>query len=262
MGIFELQLSRMDRDLAELFDTYERIWGLSFVANPPPLFQVVPPLQVTTPLEALPYERVAEILNQGQSFLLRDCVCRTKKRLLGQGCDKPLETCLGIGLTPDAFEQLPGPGRVITRAEAFDVIRAAEAAGLVHNTHNFELGHRHICNCCGCCCGLVSAIRRYGIARQACNSYYWADIDNDRCLDCGVCNEERCPVDAIVEFRGTREVIRPRCIGCGLCVTTCPADAITLTRKPPEELVPPPRDEAAWMEARGRARGVDYSELK
>jgi Fe-S-cluster-containing hydrogenase component 2 len=31
-----------------------------------------------------------------------------------------------------------------------------------------------------------------------------------------------------------------RCIGCGLCVTTCPQEALKLVRKPEEQLYQPP----------------------
>jgi len=57
-------------------------------------------------------------------------------------------------------------------------------------------------------------------------------------------------------------VIKDRCIGCGLCIDTCPAEAIKLIRKQPEELVPPPKDEMAWFDERARARGVDISPFK
>jgi Fe-S-cluster-containing hydrogenase component 2 len=35
-------------------------------------------------------------------------------------------------------------------------------------------------------------------------------------------------------------VDKNRCIGCGLCVTTCPTDAMKLVKKPEENLYLPP----------------------
>ena len=59
--------------------------------------------------------------------------------------------------------------------------------------------------------------------------------------------------------RRPRFVDLDKCIGCGLCVSTCPSEAISLIRKSPEEIVLPPVDEDDWFRQRGKMRGVDYS---
>jgi len=120
-----------------------------------------------------------------------------------------------------------------------------------------------ICNCCGCCCGVLRGINELGIpASKAVNSHYYAEIDPDACELCGTCAEERCQVNAIEEGEEGYQVIKEKCIGCGLCVSTCPAEAIQLVRKQPEEMVSPPSDEMAWYEERARQRGVDFSAYK
>jgi len=109
----------------------------------------------------------------------------------------------------------------------------------------------------------LRGINDLGIAASTVvNSYYYAEIDPDECVACGTCADERCQVNAIEEGEEAYRVIREKCIGCGLCVTTCPSEAIRLVRKPPEEVVPPPKDEDAWFEERGRQRGVDFSGYK
>jgi Na+-translocating ferredoxin:NAD+ oxidoreductase subunit B len=57
-------------------------------------------------------------------------------------------------------------------------------------------------------------------------------------------------------------VIRDRCIGCGLCISTCPASAIKLVRKPEPDISIPPLTENEWFDERGKNRGVDFSNLK
>ena len=95
------------------------------------------------------------------------------------------------------------------------------------------------------------------------NSQYCAVIDPDECSLCGVCADERCQVNAIAESEdASYEVIREKCIGCGLCISACPTDAITMVRKPEAEAVAPPLDETEWFKERGNRRGVDFSQYE
>jgi Fe-S-cluster-containing hydrogenase component 2 len=46
-----------------------------------------------------------------------------------------------------------------------------------------------------------------------------------------------------------------RCIGCGLCVSTCPTDSISLVRKPDSEQTAVPKDIVQNLIQLGKARG-------
>jgi electron transport complex protein RnfB len=260
-GIYEFQLSHMDRELAEMCEDYMRVYGRQFFKNKPQLMQVVPvEKEIQARQEALPYERVSHIIETGKSFQVNQCVCKKEQDLLDKRCAKPLDVCLAIAPVEGVFKN-SAVGRVISKEEAYQVLRKSEAAALVHLTWNVESGHFFICNCCGCCCGVLRSINELGIT-DAVNSYYYAVIDPDECAACGTCKNERCQVNAIEEGDDAYQVIKERCIGCSLCVSTCPSEAIQLVRKDPADLTPPPKDEMHWFEERGRLRGVDFSRYK
>ena len=225
--------------------------------------QVIPiEREIQAKHEALTYEKVSSIVENGQAFLLNECICKKKQGLLENPCDKPLEVCLAIAPVPNVFDDAK-IGRPISKEEAYEVLNQSEEEGLVHLTWNVKGGHFFICNCCGCCCGVLHGINKWNIpASKVVNSYYFATIDPDECAACGTCADERCQVNAVEEHEDAYEVVKERCIGCGLCVTTCPSEAIKLIRKEPEELVPPPMDEMAWYEERALERGVDFSVYK
>jgi ferredoxin len=45
-------------------------------------------------------------------------------------------------------------------------------------------------------------------------------------------------------------------IGCGLCASTCPADALRLERRPAGERMPVPANPGEWSAERARQRGL------
>jgi Fe-S-cluster-containing hydrogenase component 2 len=53
-------------------------------------------------------------------------------------------------------------------------------------------------------------------------------------------------------------VNRDRCIGCGLCVTTCPSESITLAAKPQENWQTPPATSLEQMMNLAIRRGVTF----
>ncbi len=261
VGIFEFQLDRMDREFAQLCEEYSPYWGRQSLRYGPKLMQVVPvEKEIPAKQEALTYQQVSNLIEKAVSFMVVECICKKSQGLLDHPCKKPLEVCLAMAPIPGVFDNHPMGGRVIDRDEAYAILRKAEEAALVHLTYNVENGHHYICNCCGCCCGMLRAVAASPFS--VVNSHYFAEIDPDACSGCGICADERCQVRAIKQEGDTYTVIREKCIGCGLCVTTCPSKAVRLIHKDAKDLVYPPRDDVAWLEERARQRGVDFSVYK
>lgn len=256
-GLYEFQINRMDREFVELCEEYMPHFGVQFFQNGPNLMRVAPiEHQLQNAQEAMPYDRVSTIIENGQSFGVNDCICKKERAMLDKGCEKPREVCLAIAPVPGVFDNHPLGLRVISKDEAYDILKKSEEAGLVHLVGNVQNGQFFICNCCGCCCGVLRSVNELGIT-GAVSTNYVAIIDEDLCIQCGVCADERCQVNAIDLIDAVYRVNRQKCIGCGLCITTCPSEAVSLVAKPEDMRETPPVSEEEWFAQRGKARGVD-----
>lgn len=172
-----------------------------------------------------PHDRMETVIQSATRFAVAHCPCRVQAGLMGKACEHPLEVCL-------KFDELAeflidrGLGREITREEAREIIRKSAEAGLVHFVDNAAGKVKHNCNCCGCACWNVGAIKRRKIPRDALMAVYFVrETDADRCVGCGAC-AEICPVDAIQVEEGLAVVDAEWCIGCGVCATRCDLDAL------------------------------------
>ena len=248
VGIFEFQLGRMDRELAELCEEYEPHLVVTLGGSKPALARVVPVNKtIDGRATVLAYEDTRQMIERARSFRVMDCICRTEKALQGQPCSHTLETCLAFSSEENAYDQSPLKGRVISREEALAVLTAAEEEGLVHCTYNFERNQMFVCNCCDCCCAFLRMLTEFHAPHGLVRSNWVASIDGEVCEECGVCADERCPVEAIEEVDGEGYlVIDERCIGCGVCVVTCPTEAMHLEPRPEEERTTPPKNIVDW----------------
>jgi NAD-dependent dihydropyrimidine dehydrogenase PreA subunit len=251
VGIFEAQLERMDHEFAHLFEEYMRDGGAVGIMRPQPALHRVIPAQNTVKSEwILPYDDVRAILLAAKTFSVRDCICRVQRDHLGCRCSFPVKVCLSFS----SVERPPGPDD-ISQTEALALLDRTEEIGLVHTVSNMIHGLGYVCNCCGCCCGILRGITDFGIESSVARANYFAVIDPDECLGCGTC-VERCQVRAISEQDGVSVVDVARCIGCGLCVTGCPNEVARLQRRPDAEIVAPPADFAMWEHERLVNRGL------
>jgi electron transport complex protein RnfB len=249
VGIYEAQLETMDHELAHLVEQYLVNGGALGIMKPQPALHRVVPAQKAVKSELiLPYDDVKAILLNSKSFGLRDCVCRVQQKHLGHRCEFPLTTCLFFS----SYERRPHR-YTISKEEAIAFLDKAEEIGLVHTVSNVIKGVGYVCNCCGCCCGILRGINEWGIENSVAHANYYATIDPEECVNCGTCRT-RCQVHAITEQDGVSVVDKKRCIGCGICATGCPNNAAQLKRKPDNQIINPPEDYTTWENERLRNR--------
>lgn len=242
VGSYEASIGKMDHEMAHLFEDYMEQGGAAGLMRPLPAVHRVVPAHGSVKTEwILPYDDVRAIFEGAKAFGVRDCICRVQQDSLGhRKCSFPAKMCMNVS----PVEREPRPDD-LTQEQAIEMLDRTEELGLVHTVSNVVKGVFYVCNCCGCCCGILRGITEYGIRESVARANYVASIDATACSACGLC-VERCQVGAIAEREGTCAVDPLRCIGCGLCSSGCPAGAAALTRRSEAELVHPPQDFAAW----------------
>jgi electron transport complex protein RnfB len=251
VGIYEEQLHNLDHELAHLVEDYFNDGGaVGLMTLQPSVHRVVPAQKAVKSEWILPYDDIRSLILTAKAFSVRDCICRVQQGLLEHPCHFPIDTCLNFSQT----ERPARPGD-ISQIEALALLDKAEEVGLVHTVSNVTTGVFYVCNCCGCCCGILRGITDFGIKESVAYSNYYAVIDPENCQGCGVCIE-RCQVNAISEVDGISVVDRECCIGCGLCVTGCPNDVARLEIKPDAEIIHPPEYFKDWELARLQNRGL------
>ncbi len=230
VGIYEFQNKNMTKELLDDFYDY---WSST---RSRPEVQTIPQMRVI-PVgesiklhpETLPYEKVNELVNSQSRFAVTQCICRHTAKMRGEGCQAPEESCLIFGDWADFYVRT-GRGRSISREDVTKILAEADAANLVLQPSNSK-SIEFICCCCGCCCGVLGNLKNHPRPADYAANAYIAAFDPVLCEACWTC-VDRCQMEALTA--GVTEVNfkQYRCIGCGLCVTTCPSGALTLIRKP------------------------------
>ncbi|MCW5850502.1 MAG: 4Fe-4S dicluster domain-containing protein [Anaerolineae bacterium] len=184
--------------------------------------------------EVLDWERASSIVENASSHAVSLCACRNHAEIAGHPCLHPLRTCLSLNGGAELLAR-QGIAERITKAEAMQILEAAKDAGLAQTGDNVQRHVSYICNCCGCSCGMMNAVRRFNIRHAVVTSNWISAIDPQRCNGCTRC-VKACPVRAISIVAGERDG-HPRkwavrdadlCLGCGVCYSTCKRGALSM----------------------------------
>ena len=259
VGIYEMQAGRIDSELAKLVEDYYHMAFGQILSTRPHVHRVIPiNKSIKAGMEVRPFESAVEIIADARSWGVVECICRKQKELIGDPCQHPLDVCLVFNQRPGAFE---GSTIVhsLTREEAEATLRQAADEGLVHSVSNNQEGLWYICNCCTCSCGILRGMAELGIANTIARSAFCNQVDEDKCTGCGLCVDE-CQFGALI-VNDIAAVNQTRCTGCGVCVQACPDDALSLFRRPDEEILDTPVTEMDWMVERSKSRKLPIEQV-
>lgn len=169
-------------------------------------------------------ELLAFLDREERPMYLACCDCRS----LSGDCALPSRTCINLVQGPNGFAAR-GASERIDRETAKEIVRKADAAGLIHTVSDHG-----VCNCCGDCCYLFRAQKARRSQGLWPASPHVVSADGSRCVRCGKC-QSRCHFGVFrLEGRGKEAVLRfdgGACVGCGLCVSTCPTGALSLVER-------------------------------
>ena len=245
IGMYERQCSSLTPEFEREVRQYmEEAFGQAFHTKKTQQLRVVPVnKRIAIERGVTTYDQIrAHVEASPGPFGALTCICRHGRDLTGESCKqtKHRDNCLMIGRAAE-WAADSGMGKAISRQEMLDLLDQADKDGLVLQPENTK-SPMFVCCCCGCCCGVLQSAKRLPNPAEYFSSNFYAAVDPDLCEACGTC-EVRCQMDAIASPEGKAVVERTRCIGCALCVTTCPSGALRL--EPNETPRIPPDDTKA-----------------
>lgn len=248
VGFFEFSLMRTRNDidqklLSELYYQYlnveedfikdlflgtETRFGKAFV------YESV--LSNDNQVEIMDYDRASSVIRSAEHISVSMCFCRHKMEHLGKSCSAPMETCLTFGTAASSLSR-HGYARAIDSSEAMEILHRSNEHNLVQCGENVRQGPSFLCNCCGCCCEGMLAVKSFGALHPIQTTAFLPRILEDGCTGCGRCASV-CPIDAIEIRDGKAALNEAICLGCGVCVKNCFRKSIILKHREAEILTP------------------------
>ena len=160
-GIMEGILSNREQcdahpELGACFEEYTRIRvGMlaPMLGNGVNFMRVMPVMSaIENDTHKASYDEISTLIEKAWAISVGPCSCRRSRRLMGEGCGHLEEDmCLYLNDNAISFSK-NGEHRLITKEEAYEILRRAEDNGLVHEVNQalgFDDGTA-ICTCCGC----------------------------------------------------------------------------------------------------------------
>ncbi len=131
IGVYEFHLKSIDREFAELMHEFEPHIMKSWEAVQTKQLRVVPiGAAIPTEHQVAGYDLVRDLVAKHDKIAVADCICRVERGVMGEPCERPLETCLVFGFAADYYVE-NGIGRMISADDCLGLLTKAEDEALV-----------------------------------------------------------------------------------------------------------------------------------
>ena len=248
VGMYEFQVDRLTKEFQQDVEQYfEEGFGEAFHSPRTGQMRTIPINATFVPERKVGRYDDARQLIEGTKgpIAVMNCVCRQGQDLKEEPCQQTdaRRVCMTFkGAARKLIDE--GTAQAVSYEEALVYAKRAEEDGMVLQPENTQ-DPSFICFCCGCCCGVLRTAKRFPRPAEYLQSNYRAVVEPELCSEFETCHS-RCPMDALDSADGATRVNDDRCIGCGLCVTTCPSEALSLVAKE-QETVPPPDQRSLYQ---------------
>ena len=149
--------------------------------------------------ESVDLEHISHWLNKYEGkYAASPCSCRRSRLTHGEGCaDDPEGWCIAVGDMADYVVETQKDGRYIDKAEALEILKAAEDNGFVHQITNIDGANKifAICNCNVNVCYALRTSQLFNTPNMS-RSAYVAKVEKANCVACGKC-VKFCPAGAV-----------------------------------------------------------------
>jgi Pyruvate/2-oxoacid:ferredoxin oxidoreductase delta subunit len=234
-GISELYILELFRRIDKRFKIYSMGLINRFILKGRWGGKVVPlNKNIDAECRFLPTQEILEILNRSNVAGVGWCYCRAVQRKYNElNCNNPMYTCIHLSFGTSLYE-IPNKSynlKKVSKQEIMELLEECDTRGLIHQLIYFPNPQFYyiICNCCPCCCVVLNKFLKSG-SPQMIKSDFIAKTDSKECTKCGECINW-CYFNARNLKNNSLQFRENLCFGCGICISKCPNNAITLIKK-------------------------------
>lgn len=185
----------------------------------------------------MPYESILELVKRAKVGQIWPCSCKSFRPTKDNTI--PRATCMliaEVASLDDDMTKYPDTG-FLPADKVIETLKECEDIGLIHQIMcvSAPQGRKMyvLCNCDNQACVPMFLKCEYDIPMVRSSGYVCIEGSLEKCKSCGNC-AKRCLFAAIKMVDDKPVYDKSKCMGCGLCVTTCEGGIRKMSRQPKE----------------------------